>query len=115
MQRQFIGSGDLGYVDDLEAASVKLRTFADRVRLAARGYAGVFDAVKKNEEELQAVYQYDATMLDQLDGVGRAIDNIQASVGTDGLPAAIRNLQSVSQEMIDTFNKREEVLKGIAS
>jgi hypothetical protein len=115
LQRDFINQGEIAYVDDLEAASVKLRTFADRVRFATRGYAGLFDAVKINEEELATVYQYDAAMLDQLDEVTRAVDNINASIGSDGLPAAIRNLRAVSQTMIDTFDKREEVMKGIAS
>lgn len=114
LQRDLISQGDIMYVDDLEASAVKLRTFTDRIRFAARGYAGVFDPVKKNEAELAAVYAYDATMLDQLDEVARAIDNVTASVGSDGLPAAIRNLRTVSQAMIDTFEKREDVLKGLA-
>jgi hypothetical protein len=115
LQRDFISQGEIANVDDLEASSVKLRTFTDRVKFATRGYAGVFDPVKKNEPELAAVYQYDAAMLDQLDNVTRAVDNVEASVGSDGLPAALRNLRSVAQEMIDTFEKREDVLKGIAA
>jgi hypothetical protein len=31
-------------------------------------------------------------------------------MGTDGLKSAIRNLQTVSQECIDAFNKRDEVV-----
>jgi hypothetical protein len=114
LQRDFISQGQIEYVDDLEAASVKLRTFSDRVHFAARGYAGLFDAVKINEPELQVVYQYDAAMLDQLDETTRAIDNVQASIGSDGLPAAIRNLRGVTQALIDSFDQRAEVMKGIA-
>ena len=43
LQRQFISQGEIGYVDDLEAAAIKLRTFADRVRRATYGYSGLFD------------------------------------------------------------------------
>ena len=35
MQREFINSGDIQYVDDLEASAIKLRTFVDRVRRAS--------------------------------------------------------------------------------
>jgi hypothetical protein len=115
LQRDFISQGEIAYVDDLEASAIKLRTFTDRVRFAARGYAGLFDAVKKNEGELAAVYQYDSGMLDKLDAVPRAVDNVEASLGSDGLPAAIRNLRTVSQEMIDAFEERDNVLKGIAT
>lgn len=115
LQRDFINEGQIAYVDDLEASAVKLRTFADRVRFAARGYAGLFDAVKVNETELTAVYQYDSDMLDQLDEVDRAVSNVQASIGSDGLPAAIRHLRTISQALIDSFDKRDEVMKGIAT
>ncbi len=110
LQRDFISQGEIQYVDDLEAGSLKLRTFADRVRRATRGYSGLFDAVKINEEELLKLYQYDAAMLDLVDEISRAIDNIEASVGSDGLPAAIRNLTAIAQKCIDTFNRREEAI-----
>jgi hypothetical protein len=110
LQREFISSGDIAYVDDLEAAAIKLRTFADRVRRASRGYSGLFDAVKINEEELARLYEYDAAMLGLADEVGRAVDNVEASVGSDGLPAALRNLKVVTQQCIDVFDRREETI-----
>ena len=112
LQREFISQGEITYVDDLEAAAIKLRTFADRVRRASRGYSGLFDAVKINEAELSQLHQYDSAMLDLADEVGRAIDNIQASVGTDGLPASIRHLVGKSRECVEIFDKREEVILG---
>jgi hypothetical protein len=110
IQRDFIASGDIQYLDDLEGAAIKLRTFADRVRRATRGYSGLFDAVKINEEELQQLYLYDSQMLELAEEVGRAIDNVEASIGTDGLPAAFRNLRTVAQRSIDVFDRREEVI-----
>jgi hypothetical protein len=109
IQRDFISQGDIKYVDELEASAIKLRTFADRVHTASRGYSGVFDAVKINEAELAKLYEYDSAMLDLVDQVGKAIDNIEASVGTDGLPAAMRNLESISRQCIEIFDRREEV------
>jgi hypothetical protein len=110
LQSDFVDQGEISYLDDLESAAIKLRTFADRVRTAARGYAGLFDAVKVNEAELGKLYEYDAAMLDLADEVGRAIDNIQSSIGTDGLPAALRNLISTAQKCNETFERREEVI-----
>ena len=112
IQREFINSGDISWIDDLEASAIKLRTFADRVRRAERGDFGLFDAVMINEEELAQLYAFDAQLLDLSEEVGRAIDNVQASVGTDGLPASIRNLNTVAQQCIETFNRREEVFLG---
>jgi hypothetical protein len=110
LQRDFVNHGELAYVDDLEASAIKLRTFADRVRTAPRGYSSLFEAVKINEPELAKLYEFDANLLASADEVGRAIDNVQASVGTDGLPAAIRNLEAVSQQCVEAYNRREEVV-----
>ncbi len=112
LQRDFISQGQIQYVDDLEASAIKLRTFADRIRTARRGYSGLFDAVKINEEELARLYEYDAALLDKVDEVSRAIDNVQAAVGTDGLPAAMRNLETVSRQVIEAFDRREEVVRA---
>jgi len=51
-------------------------------------------------------------MLGLADEVGRAVDNIEASVGSDGLPAALRNLTSVSQRAIDVFDLRDQSIYG---
>jgi hypothetical protein len=111
LQTDFISQGELMYVDDLEKAAIKLRTFIDRIQRASYGYSGFFDAAKVNEEELARVYEYDAAMLDLFDDVNRAIDNVEASVGTDGLPASIRNLVTKAQDCIVVYNRRDEVMK----
>lgn len=110
LQREFISHGEIQYVDDLEASAIKLRTFADRIRTATRGYSSLFEATKIGSEELSKLYQYDAAFLDSVDEIGRAIDNVQASVGTDGLPASMRNLESVISQCIVAFDRREEIV-----
>ena len=114
LQRDFISQGEIQYVDDLEATAIKLRTFADRIKTAARGYSGLFDAVNVNEAELTQIYEYDAAMLDLVDEVSRAIDNVESSIGTDGLPAALRHLETEAEECVQAFNNRENVILGIA-
>jgi len=111
LQVDFISQGEIQYIDDLEKAAIKIRTFIDKVRRAAYGYSGFFDAAKVNEEELARVYEYDGAILDLVDDVSGAIDNIEASMGTDGLPAAIRNLVVKAQDCITVFNRRNEVMK----
>lgn len=110
LQVELVNQGEIKYTDDLEKAALRLRTFADRVRTAPRGYSSLFEAVKINEEELAKLYEYDAALLDKSEEVGRAIDNVQASIGTDGLPAAIRNLQTLSKDCVNAYDRRQEVV-----
>jgi len=115
VQRDLISQGGIAYVDDMEAAAIKIRQFIDRVKTASYGYSGIFDAIKIKEDKLAQVYEYDAALLGLSDQVSSAIDNVEASLGTDGLDAAIRHLVTVSQQCVDAFNKRSEVMKDIAA
>ena len=115
LQKDLINQGQIGLVDDLESAAIQLRMFIDRVRRATRGYSGLFDAVKINEDELAQIYQYDATMLGLSEDVERAIDNVEASLGSDGLPAAIRHLTTTARQCQSVFDKRQEVVTGGAA
>lgn len=110
LQRQLTAEGQLEWVDDLEGAAIKLQTFADRIQGAAYGYSGFFDAARVNERELTQLYQYDLALLEGVDRLSSAIDNVAASAGADGMPAAVRHLVSLSQESVDAFNRREQVV-----
>ncbi len=57
IQKQMVNEGMIEFVDDMEGASIKIRQFIDRVRNASYGYAGLFDAIKIDEEELSELYR----------------------------------------------------------
>jgi hypothetical protein len=110
LQADLVSQGAIEYVDDLEGAAIKFRQFIDRVKNAAYGYSGLFDAVKINEAELSKIYQYDLALLDLVDEANRAVDTVETSIGSDGLPAAIRNLKSVAGKAVDAYNHRSEIV-----
>ena len=113
LQVDMVSQGMITYVDDMERATLQLRTFIDKISTAPRGYSGLFDAVKINEQELEAIYQYDAAFFDLAEQVGRALDNVEASLSDEAaLPAAIRNLISLSRMAVETYNRRSEVVIG---
>jgi len=113
LQQEFADQGELSYLDDLEKAATKLQTFNDKMAHAAYGYSGFFDAAKINEEELLKIYQFDAGLLAIEEEIGRAIDNIQSSVGTDGLPAAIHHLVNLTRDLVTAFHRRDEIITSI--
>jgi hypothetical protein len=115
IQRDLINQGSIDLVDDLEAAAVKMRTLIDRVRTASYGYAGFFDAIKVNESDLVKLYQFDASLLDRAVQMGAAVDNVAASMGSDGLPAAIRNVAALAQDALDAFQGRNDLIVGTAA
>lgn len=112
IQKDLINQGMIESVDDVESASLKIRQFIDRVRTASYGYAGLFDAIKVDESELSEIYRYDLSMMNLVDEMSRAIENLEGSVGSDGFPAATRNLVSLAQQCVDAFDARTEVIKN---
>lgn len=113
IQTDMVSAGMIAYVDDMEKAAIQLRTFIDRISAAPRGYSGLFDAVKINEKELEAIYQFDAAFFDLAEQIARANDNVEASMGDEAaLPAAIRNLITLARLANETYNKRAEAVTG---
>ena len=113
IQTDMVNDGMIALLDDMEQASIKLRTFADKIRTATYGYAGFFDAVKIKENELAQLYQFDLAFFDVAEQIGHALDNVEASMGDEqGLKAAIRNLISLTREAVTTFDRRYEMING---
>lgn len=113
LQSELVSQRRIELVDDMEKASVQLRTFIDKISTASRGYSGLFDAVKINEAELAQLYTFDAAFFDLADQIGRGLDNVEASLGDEaGLPAAIRNVITLGRQAVETFNRRTEAFTG---
>ena len=113
LQSDMVSNGQIAFVDDMEKAAIKLRTFIDKISAAPRGYSGMFDAVKINEKELESIYQFDAAVFDLAEQVGRGLDNVEASLGDPAaLPAAIRNVTTLARLAVETYNKRSEAVTG---
>lgn len=113
LQTDLISQGGIEFIDDLEKAAVLMRTFTDKIRNATYGYSGLFDAVKINEEELAQLYAFDNAFFDLAEQIRAALDTVEQSLGnTEGLPAAIRNLASLTREAVNAFDRRYEVITG---
>ncbi len=111
IQTQLVSSvTGIEHVDDLQDAATRLQRFIDMVKTAAYGYSGFFDAVKVNEAELAKLYAFDAALLENATKISAAVDNVETSVGGEGLPAAIRHLVALVAECNTTFERRKEVL-----
>jgi hypothetical protein len=92
-------------------AVTKIQTFIDRVRHATYGYAGLFDAVRVKEEELDRIYDFDHQLLEYGDRLSAALDNLATSIPSgEGLAEAVRQVQSICAEANYTFDEREQAV-----
>ncbi len=116
LQGELVAGGKIELLEQataLEDAVRRLQTFVDRVKRAAQGYAGFFDAVKVKEEQLDALYEFDNSLLGQFDAVKLAVDEVQAAMDVgEGLPAAITNVKRLAGDVNHLFSQREDVITG---
>jgi hypothetical protein len=111
LQKQLISSGQIGFLDDLESGTMKLQFLIDRLKTASYGYAGFFDAVKVKEKQLDALYDFDNALMDEVPKVADGINKVsEAILAKQGVAEAIADLVSTIQGMNDAFSKRQDVI-----
>jgi hypothetical protein len=111
LQKQLISSGQIGFLDDLESGAMKLQFLIDRLKTASYGYAGFFDALKVKEEQLDALYDFDNALMDEVPKVADGINKVsEAIIAKEGVAEAIANLVSTIQGVNDAFSKRQDVI-----
>jgi len=111
LQQQLLSMAKIEYLDDLERAVMKLQLLIDRIKTASYGYAGLFDAVKVKEEQLDALYDFDNQMLDFVDEIAADADRVTSAVAAgEGIGEAIGTLVTTADEANLAFGHREEAI-----
>jgi hypothetical protein len=111
LQNQLVSQAQIEWLDDLERAVMKLQLLIDRIKTASYGYAGLFDAVKVKEEQLDALYEYDNQMLDFVDDIAADIDRVASAItAKEGIGEAITDLAGTVDEANRTFGHRGEAI-----
>jgi hypothetical protein len=111
LQVQLVSQAQIEFLDDLERAVMKLQLLIDRVKTASYGYAGLFDAVKVKEEQLDALYEFDDQMLGFVDDVASDVDKVASTItAREGVGLAIAELVVSVEQANLTFGHRHEAI-----
>jgi len=95
----------VGNLDRVRSALGRVR---DSLRYAGYGYTGWFDAIKIKEDELDALYEYDLSLQQQIGEVGTAVEAL-ANADETNLQAAIEQAISAIERLGDAVKQREQV------
>lgn len=116
LKSQMLLGPAMSQLDEMGRCSRKLQTLIDKIKGAAQGYAGFFDAVKVKEEQLDALYDFDNDMLQQVDALEADVSGVQAALDTeDGIPKAVRALEKTIGSLLTTFDTRDEAVLNAVS
>lgn len=115
VQVELTNAGRLGVIVTLDRALMKLQFLIDRLKTASYGYAGLLDAIKVKEAELDALYEFDASLLDSVGKVKDLIDAVAAAKMDEDVAKTGNELLGVLEEINETFSKRQDVIVGVSA
>ncbi len=105
-----IGLADLDLVGKLERAERRLTSLRDRLDHASYGESGLFDAIKVQAEQLDRMYDYDRSLMDNIG----AMDGIIEQMGGSGdMAELVANLQDEMDAFDQMLHARDGVIRGI--
>ncbi len=111
LEKKMLTSGGLAHAADTRTAKMNFQAFIDRVATAAPGYAGFYDAQKVGPDELAKIYAFDAALIGYADKFREKLDAFDKAIqANDGLPAAISDLEALTQEANAAYAMRSNVL-----
>jgi hypothetical protein len=109
-------SGKLDSLAIIDQSGRKLERLIDRMRFADYGYTAVFDRVQLGDAQLLQIYQFDATILNevpQFDAAAAAIE----SAGPDGdkVRTAISAFDALIEDFDTRFESRKHLFDGLST
>ncbi|NOZ27329.1 MAG: hypothetical protein GXP39_04655, partial [Chloroflexi bacterium] len=84
----------------------------DRVRSAAYGYAGFFDASKVREAELEALARFDQEMVRRVEELQAKVDAVEQAIeDRENIPQAVRDLIQLLSDLNQQWRRRRDAMR----
>jgi hypothetical protein len=107
--RGYTDAGKIGALTGFDRLDRQLDGLSQAVRFSDYGATGLFDPVKIGEAELQRLYEFDLSVVDDLAQLEAGIAAVPAPGGEDPAPALDRLQQSV-RALDDQWKQRKQVI-----
>jgi len=112
LQKKLLKGGGLLYMDDLDSAVTQVQKLADRVKTASYGFAGLLDAVKIQEDQLDALHRFDVGLAARTYEVQEAVDGLSSAVEQKtGIGDAIDSLTEKLGELNRLYDARHKAVE----
>lgn len=112
LQKKLLKGGGLLYMDDLDSAITRVQKLADRVKTASYGFAGLLDAVKIQEDQLDALHRFDVGLAERTYEVQQSVDALGSAVETkSGIGDAIDSLTEKLGELNRLYDARHKAVE----
>jgi hypothetical protein len=111
--RAYTDAGQIALLGPFDRLDRQLDGLSQSVRFADYGASGLFDAVKIGEAELQRLYEFDLSLLDDLGALKTAAGSIPAPGGQADAGAALDQVQQQVRAIEEKWRGRERVISNV--
>jgi hypothetical protein len=108
---KLLDAGRLEPLTACERAKNRLDGLILKIRGAVRGYSGFVDYVRVDANLLDAVYQYDMSLINDVDALAATIEQLSAK--PDPAESAVADVLKQIHEIDHSFDQRNEILSGL--
>lgn len=116
IQRGVVENGDVQMAKTVERVRVKTDTYLKNIESAEAGYSGIWESTKTLEDELEAVMEWDAKLLESAYDLKKLLKMTWSKVdnGSVDIKSDIREIERFLQDLDDGLGTRMKVLRGLA-
>ncbi|MEZ4673574.1 MAG: hypothetical protein R2932_04930 [Caldilineaceae bacterium] len=109
-QKMLLTHSGLKFVTQIDEIGRRLQTTIDRINTASYGYTGLFSDIRIREEQLNALYQFDQSLVEGAAAVESKIDQLIVASDSAVTDQTINALATTVAELEMRFAKRQEAI-----
>ena len=102
--------GQMESLAKLDRLSSHLQQMADTIRYASYGYSGIFDLEKIREDELDRLYSFDLSLVEELERIQKSMEEIGPAGTSEVREKKIGEADNLVDELERKFNQRKELM-----
>lgn len=110
--RDYVDAGKIGLLNLFDRLDRQLDGLSQSVRFAEYGASGLFDPVKIGEPELQRLYEFDLSLLDDLSALNSELGGLPRPGAEDPTPVLERSLARL-RGLEDKWRSRQQVITDV--
>jgi hypothetical protein len=111
--RGYTDAGQIGALNGFDRLDRQLDGLSQAVRFADYGASGIFDAVKIGEPELQRLYEFDLSVLEDLAALEADLAAVPAPSAGGAATDAVSKAQQRLGALSDKWRQRERVISDV--
>jgi hypothetical protein len=107
LMRELASGGRLIEVGPLDRILKELDRLENRIRFASYGYSGFFDAVRIEQQQLDAIHQFDLALVERVDELEAKVNQLISAAGSpEALKSGAAQVEGLLKEIDCAFDGR---------